>query len=155
MKKKFDSIVSIEMFEAVGQEYWETYFETLKRCLKHTGTAVIQTITIDDDIFEGYQGRVDFIQKHIFPGGFLPSKKVFKDLAIKFGFNVEESFEFGQSYEQTLHQWLENFDAVTEEVKALGFPETFIRKWRFYLAYCIAGFKTGQTDVVQFMLSRP
>ncbi len=155
MKEKFDSIVSIEMFEAVGQEYWETYFETLKRCLKQKGTAVIQTITIDDDIFEGYQGRVDFIQKHIFPGGFLPSKKVFKDLAIKFGFNVEESFEFGQSYAQTLHQWLENFDAVTEEVKALGFPETFIRKWRFYLAYCIAGFKTDQTDVVQFTLSRP
>lgn len=155
MKEQFDSIASIEMFEAVGQEYWETYFETLKRCLKPKGKAVIQTITIHEDVFEGYKKRVDFIQKHIFPGGVLPSKKIFKDLAIKFGFNVEESFEFGESYSQTLHQWLESFDAVTEELKKLGFQKIFIRKWRFYFAYCIAGFKTGQTDVVQFTLSRP
>jgi len=152
VKQKYDSIVSIEMFEAVGTQYWETYFASLKQNLKHEGKAVIQTITISDNIFEEYKSRTDFIQKHIFPGGVLPSKRIFNQLARKFSFNVTDAFEFGYSYKRTLEEWLINFDACKDQVKQMGFDDEFIRKWRFYLAYCIAGFGTNQTDVVQFAL---
>ncbi len=155
MHDEFDHIVSIEMIEAVGMAYWETYFETLKKCLKPGGKAVIQGITIDDEIFEGYQHRVDFIQKHIFPGGVLMSKRIFNELSMKEGFNRIETFEFGPSYSKTLYAWLDKFNEVQDDVKKLGFPESFIRKWQFYLSYCIAGFETKQTDVVQFTLQRP
>lgn len=150
--QKYDSIVSIEMMEAVGAQYWSSYFSSIKKALKEKGKAVIQTITIDDDIFDSYLKRTDFIQKHIFPGGILPSKKVFKDLAIKNGFNVSDSFNFGLCYAKTLELWLKNFDKNYKKIREIGFDDAFIRKWRFYLAYCIAGFSTQQTDVFQFTL---
>lgn len=152
VREKYDSIVSIEMFEAVGESYWPGYFQTLKSALTEKGRAIIQTITIKDDVFSGYKNRTDFIQKHIFPGGMLPSKQIFKDLAVDCGLKVSDAFSFGSCYHRTLKAWLENFDRSYQKVRGHGFDDEFIRKWRFYLAYCMAGFKTGQTDVVQYSL---
>lgn len=153
-KEIYDSIVSIEMFEAVGKEYWEKYFQCLKDCLKEGGIALIQTITIDEKVYQEYQNRFDFIQKHIFPGGFLPSKTVFKELAKKHNFKISDEFSFGKDYQKTLLYWLKNFDKQKSAIKNLGFNDEFIRKWRFYLAYCAAGFATSRTDVVQFQLQK-
>lgn len=152
VQNKYDAIVSIEMFEAVGREYWANYFKVLKDSLAKTGRAIVQTITIDDSIFDAYIKRTDFIQKHIFPGGLLPSKSTFNSLAQKFGLCVVDQYAFGQCYANTLSQWLKNFDDVYTNVRSLGFDDVFIRKWRFYLAYCIAGFRIDRTDVVQFTL---
>jgi cyclopropane-fatty-acyl-phospholipid synthase len=151
-KNKYDNIVSIEMFEAVGKEYWDIYFKTIKNCLNKGGKAVVQTITIDDQVFLGYKNRVDFIQKHIFPGGVLPSKSEFIKLAKANGLEVLEAFEFGLDYQKTLLLWLNNFNQAKNQVLKLGFDERFIRKWQFYLAYCAAGFGAKRTDVVQFVL---
>ena len=153
-KTPHDNIVSIEMFEAVGKEYWEKYFQVLRDVLKSKGKAVLQIITIDEQVFEDYSNRVDFIQKHIFPGGALPSKSVILNLAKDHGFEVKSEFAFGLDYAKTLEIWLERFDAKHNEVRALGFSEEFLRKWRFYLCYCIAGFKAKRTDVVQFELQK-
>lgn len=152
VRTKYDSIVSIEMFEAVGREYWNKYFSTLRRSLADQGKAIIQTITIGDDIFDSYKNRSDFIQKHIFPGGMLPSNKVFNELATKFGFTVSDSYSFGACYEKTLSKWLDSFEQAKGKVKTLGFDDEFIRKWSFYLSYCIAGFANKRTDVVQYTL---
>ncbi|MBX9697226.1 MAG: cyclopropane-fatty-acyl-phospholipid synthase family protein [Alphaproteobacteria bacterium] len=149
---EYDGIVSIEMFEAVGAQYWGLYFDTLHRSLKKAGRAIIQTITISDHAFEGYKSQTDFIQKHIFPGGILPSNSIFNDLSTRFGFNVSEKFSFGSCYAQTLTHWLQKFDEMKLKIERLGFDDEFIRKWRFYLSYCIAGFATGRTDVVQYTL---
>lgn len=151
-KDVYDNIVSIEMFEAVGEEYWNKYFQTLKDLLKSSGKAILQIITIDERVYKDYKNRTDFIKKHIFPGGALPSKSIIRELAKSHGFEVKSEFDFGQDYAKTLAIWLERFDAKYKEVRALGFNEEFIRKWRFYLCYCIAGFKTQRTDVVQFEL---
>jgi cyclopropane-fatty-acyl-phospholipid synthase len=151
-KNQYDNIVSIEMFEAVGKEYWDIYFQTVKKCLNKGGTAVIQTITIDEEVYKSYKNRVDFIQKHIFPGGFLPSKSEFIRVAKTNNLEVIESFEFGFDYQKTLLKWLDNFNKVHQKIIALGFDEVFIRKWQFYLAYCAAGFGSKRTDVVQFII---
>jgi cyclopropane-fatty-acyl-phospholipid synthase len=151
-KNKYDNIVSIEMFEAVGKEYWDTYFKTLNNCLNKGGMAVIQTITIDDEVFLGYKNRVDFIQKHIFPGGVLPSKSEFAKIAKANDLEVLEAFDFGEDYQKTLLIWLDNFNKVKTKVLNLGFDEKFIRKWQFYLSYCAAGFGAKRTSVVQFVL---
>ncbi len=152
-KNKYDNIVSIEMFEAVGKEYWNTYFQTLKRCLNKGGRAVIQTITIDETVFNSYKNRVDFIQKHIFPGGVLPSKSEFIRLAKANDLEVLDAFEFGLDYQKTLLIWLDNFNKAKNEVLKLGFDEQFIRKWQFYLAYCAAGFGAKRTSVMQFEIA--
>jgi len=152
-KGKYDNIVSIEMFEAVGREYWNTYFKTIKTVLKEGGKAIIQTITIDDEVALGYKKRVDFIQKHIFPGGALPSKSEFTNLAKANGLKVVEAFDFGSDYQKTLLIWLDNFNKEKAKVIKLGFDEKFIRKWQFYLAYCAAGFGAKRTSVVQFELA--
>lgn len=152
-KNKYDNIVSIEMFEAVGKEYWNTYFQTIKKCLNESGRAVVQTIVIDEKVYKSYRNRVDFIQKYIFPGGFLPSKSEFIRLAEANGLEVVESFEFGFDYQKTLLKWLENFNQAHKKVMDLGFDEEFIRKWQFYLAYCAAGFGSKRTSVVQFVLN--
>lgn len=149
-KNKYDNIVSIEMFEAVGREYWNTYFRTIKNCLNKDGKCIVQTITIDDKVALGYKKRVDFVQKYIFPGGVLPSKLEFIKLAEANGVNILDSFDFGRDYQKTLLIWLNNFNAAKEEVMNLGFDEKFIRKWQFYLAYCAAGFGSERTSVVQF-----
>jgi cyclopropane-fatty-acyl-phospholipid synthase len=152
IKGTFDNIVSIEMFEAVGEKYWPVYFEKVASLLKDTGKAVIQTITIDDARFDKYRSSGDAIRSFIFPGGMLPSQERFKNEATKAGLHITDNFAFGQDYARTLEQWLAAFDAKLDEVLALGFDMPFVRLWRFYLASCIAGFKTGRTDVVQFEL---
>jgi cyclopropane-fatty-acyl-phospholipid synthase len=151
--QKFDHIVSIEMFEAVGEKYWPIYFEKLKHCLKEKGNAVIQTITINEDQFEEYRKGGDFIRSYIFPGGMLPSKSVFQKVANDAGLRVNDQFSFGHGYAKTLQHWLDEFDAKAQEVLALGFDQPFIRMWRFYLAACIASFTIGRTDVMQVELA--
>lgn len=151
-KGKYDNIVSIEMFEAVGSQYWPKYFKKISQCLKKRGVAVIQTITINEEFYEKYAKTSDFIREYIFPGGFLPSKEIFENLANKNGLKVKNKFEFGDSYDKTLELWLENFDNVKAEILKLGFDEKFIRMWRFYLAFCMAGFRSKRIDVVQYSL---
>lgn len=154
-KSKYDNIVSIEMFEAVGRQYWVTYFKMIRDCLRKGGKAIIQTITIDDGVALEYKKRVDFIQKYIFPGGVLPSKTEFIKLAKANNLKLLEAFDFGDDYQKTLLKWLDNFNKAREKIINLGFDEKFIRKWQFYLAYCAAGFGSKRTSVVQFELTLP
>ncbi|MEW6294158.1 MAG: cyclopropane-fatty-acyl-phospholipid synthase family protein [Pseudomonadota bacterium] len=151
-REKYDHIVSIEMFEAVGERWWPTYFATVARALQPGGRAVIQTITIRDDLFAAYRKGTDFIQQHIFPGGMLPAKGEFRRQAERQGLVVRDEFAFGHDYARTLALWREAFEANWPRIAALGFDETFRRLWRFYLAYCEAGFRAGTIDVVQFEL---
>lgn len=150
----FDAVVSIEMFEAVGREYWAGYFGMLKRCLKPGGRACVQSITIRDDLFERYVKSTDFIQQYIFPGGLLPSVQAFHAEAVRAGLVVEKTFAFGQDYAETLRRWRERFLRHESQVRGLGFDDRFLRTWEFYLAYCEAAFAAGNTDVVQFTLRR-
>jgi cyclopropane-fatty-acyl-phospholipid synthase len=150
----FDAIVSIEMFEAVGQAYWPTYFKAVSRLLKPGGKACIQTITIRDDLFERYSQSTDFIQQYIFPGGMLPSDAQFRQQAQKAGLLVTQAMPFGPDYAETLRRWRDAFEVNLEQVQALGFDERFVRIWRFYLSYCEAAFDTGNTNVVQYTLSK-
>jgi cyclopropane-fatty-acyl-phospholipid synthase len=152
VSEQFDGIVSIEMFEAVGERYWETYFKAVARCLKPRGRAVIQTITIDERLFHRYRTGTDFIQRYIFPGGMLPSQSVFERHAQAAGLVVDDAFFFGQDYARTLAEWMKTFDARTTDIEAQGFDARFQRMWRFYLAYCEAGFTEGNIDVGQFTL---
>ncbi len=154
-QQQYDGIISIEMFEAVGEHYWNDYFQTLYRCLKPGARAVIQTITIDEALFDRYRQSTDFIQQYIFPGGMLPSKTAFRERAVAAGLQVQEAFCFGQDYSRTLAEWAKRFDACSQEIDALGFNDSFQRMWRFYLSYCEAGFAEGNLDVVQFSLQRP
>jgi cyclopropane-fatty-acyl-phospholipid synthase len=151
----FDAIASIEMFEAVGREYWGDYFRTLHRRLKPGGRACIQTIVIRDDLFERYSRSTDFIQQYIFPGGLLPSRATFAAEAERAGLHVERAYAFGSDYAETLRRWRAAFLARDGQVRQLGFDTRFMRIWEFYLAYCEAAFATGNTDVVQFTLARP
>jgi cyclopropane-fatty-acyl-phospholipid synthase len=150
----FDAIASIEMFEAVGREYWDDYFRTLRRTLKPGGLACIQTITIRDDLFDRYVRSTDFIQQYIFPGGLLPSAEAFRAEAAKAGLTVENELAFGEDYAETLRRWRADFLARDGQVRQLGFDTRFMRIWEFYLAYCEAAFATGNTNVVQFTLRR-
>ncbi|GAA4413864.1 cyclopropane-fatty-acyl-phospholipid synthase family protein [Quisquiliibacterium transsilvanicum] len=151
---RHDGIVSIEMFEAVGEAYWPRYFETVARTLAPGGRAVIQTITIDEALFDRYRRGTDFIQQYVFPGGMLPSVPAFEAAARRAGLRVLRRFAFGQDYARTLQLWREAFCARLPEVRAQGFDERFVRTWLFYLAYCEAAFRSGNTDVVQFTLER-
>jgi cyclopropane-fatty-acyl-phospholipid synthase len=151
----FDAICSIEMIEAVGREYWPTYFATLARMLKPGGRACIQSIVIRDDLFERYVRGTDFIQQYIFPGGLLPSAAAFRAEARKAGLEVVNELAFGRDYAETLRRWRAAFGAEEARVRRLGFDTRFVRIWEFYLAYCEAAFDTGNTDVVQFTLRRP
>ncbi|RZL10556.1 MAG: class I SAM-dependent methyltransferase [Rubrivivax sp.] len=151
----FDAVLSIEMFEAVGQAYWPTFFETLHRLLKPGGRACLQTITIRDDLFERYSRSTDFIQQYIFPGGMLPSDEQFRRHATKAGLRVVEALPFGPDYAETLRRWRAAFDDQQREVRSIGFDERFMRIWQFYLCYCEAAFDTGNTGVVQYTLMRP
>jgi cyclopropane-fatty-acyl-phospholipid synthase len=151
----FDAVVSIEMFEAVGHEYWAGYFQSLSACLKPGGRACIQSITIRDDLFERYRRSTDFIQQYIFPGGLLPSPSAFEAEARKAGFIVENRLAFGRDYAETLRRWRDTFMARLDLVQRQGFDRRFQRIWHFYLAYCEAAFDTGNTDVIQFTLRKP
>ncbi len=152
---RYDAIVSIEMFEAVGEQYWPGYFETLRRCLVPGGRAVVQTITIDESLFERYRRSTDFIQQYIFPGGMLPSPTVFERSAGVARLAMEDRFGFGLDYARTLKLWRESFMAELPRIAAQGFDARFARTWEFYLAYCEAGFARRNTDVVQFTLRAP
>lgn len=148
----YDQIVSIEMFEAVGEEFWPTYFSKIKSLLANKGKAIVQTITIADAAFDRYRISGDAIRTFIFPGGMLPSPSRFHEEALKSGLRISDEFAFGNNYAQTLTHWLKNFDAKIKEVKSMGFDEKFIRMWRFYLTCCIAAFQHGRTDVIQWEL---
>jgi cyclopropane-fatty-acyl-phospholipid synthase len=149
----YDQIVSIEMFEAVGEQYWPVYFSKIKSLLAARGNAMIQTITIGEEHFERYRNSGDVIRTHIFPGGMLPSPERFVQEANKAGLKVTDSYAFGQDYATTLKNWLNNFDAKKEQIRSLGYDEKFIRLWRFYLASCYASFTIGRTDVMQMELA--
>ncbi len=151
----FDAVCSIEMIEAVGQEYWPTYFQTVSRVLKPGGRACIQSIVIDDAFFDRYVHSTDFIQQYIFPGGCLPSPSEFKKQAQAAGLRVVDAFAFGPDYAETLRRWRESFMARLSEVKMLKFDDRFIHLWEFYLAYCEAAFDEANIDVIQFTLVKP
>jgi cyclopropane-fatty-acyl-phospholipid synthase len=150
----FDGIASIEMFEAVGERYWPAYFRAIRDALRPGGRACIQTITIADDRFERYRTQSDFIQQYVFPGGMLASPARFVDVAQAAGLSLARVHTFGRDYAETLKRWLAAFDRNTPAIRAQGFHEKFIRCWRFYLAYCAAGFDTGTTDVGQYTFVR-
>ncbi len=151
----YDAICSIEMIEAVGREYWPTYFQTIAKLLKPGGRACIQSIVIDDALYERYALGTDFIQQYIFPGGFLPSTQTFIAQAKDAGLVVVDQLAFGLDYAETLKRWRESFLQVREQMPALGFDLRFERTWLFYLAYCEAAFLEHNTDVVQFTLHKP
>jgi cyclopropane-fatty-acyl-phospholipid synthase len=152
-QEKFDHIVSIEMFEAVGEKFWDSYFKTIADALKPGGRAVVQSITIRDDLFSSYRKGTDFIQQYVFPGGMLPSRSAFRAAAEKRGLVVKDEFAFGLDYARTLAEWRLAFEARWPEIAAQGFDENFRRLWRMYLCYCEAGFLAGNVDVVQFELA--
>jgi len=152
---EYDGIVSIEMFEAVGESYWPSYFKTIYRCLKPGKKAIIQSIVIDEGLFPKYRTQTDFIQQYIFPGGMLPSVSIFENQAKSAGLRVKDKFFFGEDYAQTLRLWAQAFNQRLEEVKELGFKDEFIRLWNFYLYYCAAGFSVKNLEVVQFTLEKP
>ncbi len=147
VKGQFDRIVSIEMFEAVGEAYWPEYFATLKHCLKPGGKAVLQIISIEDARYENYRRKADFIQKFIFPGGFLPSDRVLERDLAKAGLALKEIEHFGHSYALTLAEWRQRFITNWPEIEKLGFDDRFRRLWEYYLCYCEGGFEEGAINV--------
>ncbi len=153
---RFDKVASIEMFEAVGERYWSTFFEKMVECLKPGGGASLQVITVREDLFKSYRRQVDFIQRHIFPGGMLPSVSRLRGEATSAGLTWRGARMFGGDYAGTLRAWGERFQAAWSDVRALnaGFDDRFQRLWRYYLAYCEAGFDTGRIDVGQFTLTK-
>ena len=154
VSKKYESIVSIEMFEAVGSEYWNTFFQKINSLLINKGKAVIQTITIDDKLFDSYKKGTDAIRTFIFPGGMLPSQEIFIKYAKNNGFKVVDKFSFGDSYSKTLDIWHKNFKSNIETISRLGFDEKFLRLWEYYLASCSSGFINNRTNVYQFVLQK-
>lgn len=152
---QFDRIASIEMFEAVGEEYWPAYFGRITELLKAGGRAGLQIITIRDDVFSSYRSRVDFIQKYVFPGGMLPSETRLKEEVARARLVWKDAARFGHDYARTLSQWAERFQRSWDDIAPLGFDERFHRLWHFYLSYCRAGFITGRTDVIQLTLAAP
>lgn len=153
---RFDRVASIEMFEAVGREYWPTYFQKVHDVLKPGGRAGLQIITIQDALAEGYGARIDFIQKYVFPGGVLPSEAGMAPVITAAGLSQTGVERFGLDYADTLAEWTRRFDTAWAEIRrnGPGFDEPFRRLWRFYLAYCEAGFRSRRTDVIQIALDR-
>ena len=152
LKNKYDHIASIEMIEAVGQNYLDSYFNTIKNNLTPTGTVGIQAITIDDNLFERYKNKQDFIQKYIFPGGFLPSRNELLNYVDTNGLKFGEYNSYANHYSDTLIIWREIFNKKWDSIKEQGFDLTFKRMWEFYLSYCEAGFKSKNIDLIQFSL---
>ena len=152
LKDKYNSIASIEMIEAVGQNYLESYFKTIKNNLSDNGRAAIQAITIDDNIFDRYKTKTDFIQKYIFPGGFLPSKSIINKYVSENGLTIKSYDSYADHYSNTLSIWRNEFNKKWDLIKKQGFDSTFKRMWEFYLSYCEAGFKSKNIDLIQFSL---
>jgi cyclopropane-fatty-acyl-phospholipid synthase len=147
----FDRIASIEMFEAVGERYWPTYFQQLAQCLKPGGRAGLQIITIQDKLFDDYRKSTDFIQRHVFPGGMLPPPGKLIDIGKRLGLDLAGQTIFGQDYARTLAEWRLRFREAWPSISPLGFDERFKRLWEFYLHYCEAGFRSGNIDVRQMV----
>ncbi len=154
LRETFDRIVSIEMLEAVGEAYWPTYFRVLHDRLRPGGVAVLQVITIAESRFSAYRRRPDFIQKHVFPGGMLPTTRIIEQEAARAGLELTQVELFADSYVRTLQEWNVRFQRAWGDIAALGFDARFKRKWEFYLAYCEAGFATGALDVGLYRLVR-
>ena len=152
LKGKYNSIASIEMIEAVGQNYLQSYFNTIKNNLSANGNVAIQSITIDDNLFDRYKNKQDFIQKYIFPGGFLPSKKSLYNYAEANGLKFDEYNSYANHYSNTLIIWRKEFNKKWDLIKNQGFDLTFKKMWEFYLSYCEAGFKSKNIDLIQFSL---
>ncbi len=152
LRDKYNSIASIEMIEAVGQNYLESYFKTIKNNLSNDGRAAIQAITIDDNIFDRYKTKKDFIQKYIFPGGFLPSKGIINKYVSENGLTIKSYDSYADHYSSTLVMWRNEFNKKWDLIKKQGFDLTFKRMWEFYLSYCEAGFKSKNIDLIQFSI---
>jgi|SRR5579883_604551 len=153
-RDQYDRIASIEMIEAVGEQFWPKYFSQISDRLKAGGLAGIQAITIQDSMFQSYRREVDFIQRYVFPGGMLPSPQVLKMLGERFGIPVIRERIFGQDYAKTLAVWRNNFRAAWPNLRPLGFDDRFRRLWEYYLAYCEAGFLSGNIDVRQVVFAK-
>lgn len=151
---QYDGVASIEMFEAVGEEYWPTYFNKIASVLKSGGRAALQIITIGDEFFDNYRQRADFIQRYIFPGGMLPSEAALKDQFRDAGLRHDGVQYFGHDYARTLKTWSQRFNTSWPDIAPLGFDEPFRRMWNFYLSYCEAGFISGRINVGQFQLAK-
>ncbi len=154
-KGTYDGIASIEMFEAVGEKYWPTYFNAVHDRLKPGANASLQIITIDNELFPKYRKTVDFIQKHVFPGGMLPSPNALREQVEQAGLKYIKSVEFGESYSITLRRWYDTFNAAWPEITSESFDQRFKNMWDFYLTSCAAGFHYGTTDVTQVTIQRP
>ena len=150
----FDHVISVEMLEAVGEQYWPQYFDRIRSLLKPGGRAGIQVITIEEDRYDRYRRGVDFIQKYIFPGGMLPSDAIFKSQVDRAGLQLLDQHDFGQCYGKTLKNWGQRFHSKLPEVKSMGFDDRFIRLWQFYLSYCEAGFRQGSVNVSHYVVGR-
>ena len=154
IKGLYDKIVSIEMFEAVGEKYWSKYFEVLGNNLKYNGAIGLQTITIEDKFFKKYRKFPDFIQTYIFPGGMLPSIEEMSKVLKSKGLSIEKKQMFGNDYAKTLRMWSKSFENSWENIKKEGFNDAFRRMWRYYLGYCEGGFKSGNINVGQFLIKK-
>jgi cyclopropane-fatty-acyl-phospholipid synthase len=150
----FDRIMSIEMFEAVGEGFWPGFFRQMRERLRPGGTAGLQVITIAEHLFPTYRRNVDFIRRYIFPGGMLPTASIMRGLGEKYGLPMLSEWAFRQDYAATLAQWRERFLAAWPKLKPLGFDERFRRMWEYYLSYCEGGFRGGSIDVHQMVFTR-
>jgi cyclopropane-fatty-acyl-phospholipid synthase len=153
LESKYDHVASIEMIEAVGEKYMDQYFATIKKVLNNNGTAAIQGIVIKDDLFDRYRANEDFIQKYIFPGGFLPSINFMETIIKRNDLKLEKINTYSDDYARTLATWRKNFLGVWEKISPLGFDDYFKRMWEFYLSYCEGGFKSRNINLIQFSMS--
>lgn len=151
---QYDKVVSIEMIEAVGEQYWDNYFQKVAASIKGKGSAIIQGITIKDDLFYSYRQKTDFIQNYIFPGGMLLANSIFDQKSSENGMKLSDQFEFGISYAETLKMWRQRFNEVSENVVQMGFDDRFMRLWNLYLSYCEGAFRAGRINVGQYLLER-
>lgn len=151
---QYDKVVSIEMIEAVGEQYWDDYFKKVSASIKGKGSAIIQGITIRDDLFYSYRKKTDFIQNYIFPGGMLLANSVFDRKGQENNLKLSDQFEFGLSYAETLKIWRQKFNDVSGHVQQMGFDDRFMRLWNLYLSYCEGAFRTGRINVGQYLLER-
>ncbi len=154
LRETYDHAVSIEMIEAVGERYWRDYFASIAANVRSGGRFALQAIVIDDERFEGYRRSADFIQKHVFPGGLLPSPKTMRQEATAAGFDWHAHDKLGIDYAETLARWRARFEAAAERVHEMGFDERFRRCWTYYLSYCEGGFRAGNIDTLQVALTR-
>ena len=155
MTGQYDAIASIEMFEAVGEAWWPTYFAKIHELLKPGGKAGLQIITIRENLFADYRRKADFIQRYIFPGGMLAPPERLKAEIAAAGLELVTVDYFSDDYGRTLLEWRRRFEAQESKIRKLGFDDRFLRMWRFYLAYCEAGFRTRRTEVGQWIVRKP